>query len=120
VQAGVSPLRSQGATAPVSASQQHCTCSFALGIEILVVGVLLWLVQTTLQIRYLRSKTDHPRYWAVTRIIQTQFANIPFCIAGILLLCGSEAGLYWLAPGFILSLVAGVASAWVLLIEILR
>ena len=92
----------------------------ALGIEILVVGVLLWLVQTTLQIRYLRSKTGHPRYWAVTRIIQTQFANTPFCIAGILLLCGSDAGLYWLAPGFILSLVAGVASAWVLLIEILR
>lgn len=92
----------------------------ALGIEVLVAGVFLWGLQTALQVRYLRSKTGHPRYWAVTRIIQTQFANIPFCISGILLLSGSEAALFWLAPGFILSLVAGVASAWVLLVEILR
>lgn len=91
-----------------------------LGIEILVVGASLWLVQTALQVRYLRRKTGHPRRWAVTRIVQTQFANIPFCISGILLLCGSEAGLYWLAPGFILSLIAAVVSAWVLLVEILR
>jgi hypothetical protein len=92
----------------------------AVGIEILIVGASLWFVQTALQVRYLRSRTGHPRYWVVTRIVQTQFANIPFCIAGILLLSGSEAGLYWLAPGFILSLIAGVVSAWVLLVEILR
>jgi hypothetical protein len=92
----------------------------ARGIEILIVGSSLWLVQTVLQVRYLRSKTGHPRYWAVTRIVQTQLANIPLCISGTLLLCGSEAGLYWLAPGFILSLIAGVVSAWVLLVEILR
>lgn len=92
----------------------------ALGIEVLAIGASLWLVQTTLQVRYLRSNTGHPRRWAVTRIVQTQLANIPFCISGALLLCGSEAGLYWLAPGFVLSLIAGVVSAWVLLVEILR
>jgi hypothetical protein len=92
----------------------------ALGTEIIVLGSALWLVQTVLQVRYMTSKTGHPRLWAVTRIVQTQFANIPFCISGILLLCGSPAGLYWLAPGFIFSLLAGVVSAWVLLVEILR
>lgn len=91
-----------------------------LGAEILVLGSSLWVVQTVLQVRYLRSKTGHPLVWAVIRIAQTLFANIPFCIAGVLLLLGSTAGLYWLAPGCIFSLVAGVASAWVLLIEILR
>jgi len=92
----------------------------ALGTEILAFGSLLWIVQTVLQLRYLKSKTGHPRRWAVTRIIQTQFANIPFCVSGILLLRGSPAGFYWLAPGFIFSLVGGVLNAWVLLVEILR
>jgi hypothetical protein len=62
----------------------------------------------------------HPRTWGITRIIQTQLATVPFCFSGILLLRGSPAGLYWLAPGLIFSLAAGVASAWILLVEILR
>ncbi len=92
----------------------------ALGAEILGIGSALWLVETVFQIGYMRRKTGHPRGWAITRIAQTQLANVPFCICGILLLRGSPAGLYWLAPGCIFSLGAGVASAWVLLVEILR
>lgn len=92
----------------------------ALGTEILVVGSLLWLVETGFQLRYITSRTGHPRRWGIVRMVQTQFANVPFCVAGILLLRGSAAGMYWLAPGFIFSLVSGVVSAWVLLVEILR
>jgi hypothetical protein len=92
----------------------------ALGIEFLALGAALWITQTALQIQYISSKPGHPWRWVITRIVQTQFASIPFCISGILLLRGSPAGLYWLAPGLIFSLIAGVASAWVLLVEILR
>jgi modulator of FtsH protease len=92
----------------------------ALGIEILLLDFILWLIQTVLQIRYVRSKTGHPLSWAAIRIVQTQCASIPFCVAGVLLVRGSHTGMYWLTPGFILSLVAGVANAWVLLVEILR
>jgi modulator of FtsH protease len=92
----------------------------ALGIEFLVMGAALWIAQTVLQVRYMISKTGHPRYWVITRIVQTQFANLPFFVSGILLLRGSPAGLYWLAAGLVFSLIAGVASAWVLLVEILR
>jgi len=91
-----------------------------VGAEILFLGSALWLAQTTMQVRYLKTKTGHPRRWITVRMIQTQFACIPFLVSGILLLCGSPAGLYWLVPGFIFSLVAGVMSAWVLLVEILR
>ncbi len=66
------------------------------------------------------QQDGHPRVWGITRILQTQLANIPFIVAGILLLRGSSTGLYWLAPGCIFSLAVGVASAWVLLVEILR
>jgi len=92
----------------------------ALGTEILILGSALWLFQTVLQIRYMAGSTGQPRYWLITRMVQTQFASIPFCVSGILLLRGSSAGLYWLAPGFIFSFVAGGMSAWVLLVEILR
>jgi len=92
----------------------------ALGTEILAMGALLLIIQTVFQVRYLTSKTGHPRVWGIVRIVQTVLANVPFCVAGILILRGSTAGLYWLAPGFIFSLAAGVANAWVLLVEILR
>jgi hypothetical protein len=92
----------------------------ALGTEILACGAVLWIVQTVLQVQYLTGKTGHPRRWGVVRIVQTQLANVPFCVSGILLLLGSPAGLYWLAPGFIFSIVSGVGNAWVLLVEILR
>jgi hypothetical protein len=94
--------------------------TIALGTEILVLGSALWLIQTVLLIRYLTSKTGQRRYWIAIRISQTQLASLPFLVSGILLLRGSSAGLYWLVPGFIFSLVSGVMSAWVLLVEILR
>lgn len=92
----------------------------ALGIEFVALGAALWITETTFQILYVRRKHGHPRMWAIVRIVQTQLANIPFCVAGVLLLMGWRAGLYWLVPGFAFSLLVGVASAWILLIEILR
>jgi hypothetical protein len=52
--------------------------------------------------------------------VQTQLASIPFFAAAAYLLLGLPVGLYWLAPGFVFSFVAGVANAWVLLIEVVR
>ena len=54
------------------------------------------------------------------RMVQTQLASIPFFVAVIFLLLGYPVGLYWLVPGFVFSLVAGVANAWVLLVEVVR
>jgi hypothetical protein len=92
----------------------------ALGTEILTVAAVLWFFQTILQIRYQRIRTGHPRSWLISRMIQTQLANVPFFIAGVLLLRGTYAGLYWLASGFVFSLLSGVVGAWVLLVEIMR
>jgi hypothetical protein len=54
------------------------------------------------------------------RIVQTQLASIPFFVAVAQLLLGFSGGLYWLVPGFVFSFVAGVANAWVLLVEVVR
>jgi hypothetical protein len=90
------------------------------GTEVIVLASLLWLFQTMIQIRYIRLRTGHPRWWLVIRIVQTQIISLPFIAAGILLVQGSPGGLYWLVPGFLLSLIFGVVEAWVLLVEILR
>jgi hypothetical protein len=74
----------------------------------------------TTHIRYAKTRSGHPRLWLITRVLQTQLASIFFFVAGIYLLLGWSAGLYWLVPAFVFSFIAGIANAWVLLIEILR
>jgi hypothetical protein len=92
----------------------------ALAAEIIAVALLCWALQCASQINYARSKSGHPRWWLVTRIVQTHLGSIPLFVAAIYLLSGSSAGLYWLVPGFLLSFLAGVINAWILLIEINR
>jgi hypothetical protein len=91
-----------------------------LAIEFLVVGVFLWSVQIVGQVRYLRLKAGHPRWWFVLRSTLSQFGTVPFCLSGIALLVGAPGALYWLIPGFIFSFAAGIVGAWVLLVEIRR
>ena len=40
--------------------------------------------------------------------------------AGLSLLLHAGGGLYWLVPGILFLLIAGIFHAWVLLVEILR
>jgi modulator of FtsH protease len=91
-----------------------------LGLLILILTIFIWAFQVFTQAIYIAAKTGNPRYWLVTRVLQTQVACIPLFVSGALLLHGVSSGLYWAAAGFVLALAAGVESAWVLLIEILR
>ena len=93
-----------------------------LAIELLIVGVFFWVVQVIGQIRYLRLRAGagHPWSWFVYRCVLSQLGSVPFLVAGIALLVGSPSALYWLTPGFVFSFAAGIVSAWVLLVEILR
>jgi len=92
----------------------------ALGFEILALASAFWMLETLLQAIYMRRRKGHPLLWLVSRTIQTQLSSIPFLVSGVLLIRGSPAGLYWLVPGFVFSLISGVTNAWVLLVEILR
>jgi hypothetical protein len=91
-----------------------------LGVEILAVGILLWLMATVLLVRRLGVKRRRPWWWLASRSILSQCAALPFCFAGILLALGHAEGMYWLIPGCVFSFLASTISAWVLLIEILR
>ena len=93
----------------------------ALGVELLATATLLWSIQTWLQVQYLRGRLGHPLHWGAIRVVQTQLAHIPLFAGGILLLLSApQEGFYCMAAGLTLSMIAGVANAWVLLVEILR
>jgi hypothetical protein len=89
-------------------------------VEVLIIGIVSWVTQVTGQLRYLKVRAGHPWSWLIWRAGLAQLATIPFCTAGVLLLAGSPYALEWLMPGFLFSFVAGLLSAWVLLVEIRR
>ncbi len=90
--------------------------SLVLGVEVALIGLILWMLITILQYRSFSREFPRP----LISIALAQIATILFCFAGISMATGTLGGLYWLAPGIILSMTAGVSSAWVLLVEILR
>ena len=97
----------------------------AIGTELLVIGVLVLVLLVTVQHRGLRQTRagvddetpgrDRPRILLVSQLV-----GLPVILAGATLVAHSGGGLYWLAAGTGLALVAGITDAWVLLIEILR
>lgn len=90
-----------------------------LGVEFLVVGALMSVVPTAIQLRALRQRIeDPPPIWP--RVFLTQISALPFVAAGALTLADTGNAAYWLVPGVIASLLATILNAWVLLVEILR
>ena len=91
-----------------------------LATEIMVVAVVSMGSQLISQRHYMRLQPDHPRSWLVTRAAMTLAGTLPFCIAALLMLLGFPVALYGIVLGAVLSFIAAVLGAWVLLIEILR
>ncbi len=91
---------------------------WAVGGEAVLTGLLALGVSLRLQSRSWRR--GDPPEWRWPRLIWALMANAPLATGGALLIRGDAVGLYWIAGGMILSLLAGVANAWVLLVEILR
>ena len=89
-----------------------------LGTEILVIGLALsgsslWLL---LKSRPKAGEESH----VGSALVLAAIGTLPYVVAGILLLSGSDAGLDWLFSGIVSGIIAGVLNAWVLLVEILR
>lgn len=95
-----------------------------LGIEILAVGITVWLIATVAQISRLRqlSREDLRQYLRpYLQIIGLgQISTLSLIIAGIVTLVAGSGGLYWLVPGILFSYGLALLDSWVLLIEINR
>jgi hypothetical protein len=92
----------------------------AAGLEVLVVAGIACLCVVRIQWRRWQQVEMLRRRTVIGQVLITQAALLPFIVAGLLMLSGSEGGLYWTVPGVALSFVNVFLSAWVLLVEINR
>lgn len=91
------------------------------GAEILSISILVWIINTRLDMHIFRKtapeyKNRHLRI----NVLLTQFSLVPYVISAVVLIGGSNAGLYVLIPGFVFSFIKATLDAWVLLVEIKR
>lgn len=91
-----------------------------LGVEILLAGLAVWIVLIVFDIRIWQSTEAQYRTNSILLIIVNQIATLSYIFAGIILLMGNLAGLYWLVPAVLVSFVKALLDAWVLLVEINR
>jgi hypothetical protein len=94
--------------------------STAFGIELLCVGFFVWCLVTSFHVRALRRHLYDTPAHGIQRVVYSQIAALPLVIAAACILLHTATGLYWLAPGLILPLLASMVNAWVLLVEIMR
>lgn len=90
----------------------------ALGFELLFVGMAAALAIFRLPTGL--GGGEEPRAWLWSRWALRLAGTLPFVAGALSLLAGAGGGLYWIAAAIALAIVAAVANAWVLLVEILR
>jgi hypothetical protein len=94
--------------------------SSAFGIELLCVGVIVWIVATRLDMAAIRHRYYDTATHGFQRVAFSQLATLPLIIGAVLFLLHTGGGLYWLIPALVLPLLVSMFNAWVLLVEILR
>lgn len=91
-----------------------------LGIEVLIVGIIIWLIILNLDLRIFKHKQRQYRKAYTLYLIIDHAATLPFIIAGVALIIGSTNGVYWVVPAILFSIIKAVLDGWVLLVEINR
>ena len=91
----------------------------ALGAELLGEALVLGAAIAVLSKRSLTKGRVAPSA-AVIRSALIAGGTVPFVIGAVSVLAETGGGLYWIVGGVIFAIAAGVANAWVLLVEILR
>lgn len=94
--------------------------AMAVGLEVLGIGVTVWLSGTVLAIRGWQALSKDRRANFFFNFAFLQAATLPYIVAGLMLLAAEFAGMYWLAAAIVVSLAKALTDAWVLLIEINR
>jgi hypothetical protein len=92
----------------------------ALGVELLVSGLLFAAVLVLIAALGFRRPTRQPLTWRITRVVAALGSSLPAVVAGVSLIAEAGGGLYWLFAAIVLAFVAGVGNSWVLLVEVVR
>jgi len=91
-----------------------------LGWELTALGAAVWAMLTYWQRASSAGNPYVGRGHTVFHWILAEASGLPLLIAGISLIIARGGGLYWLVAGAMISFVAAMLDAWVLLVEIQR
>ena len=91
-----------------------------IGLELLVIGVIMWVRLTWHNIKDVRQVEPKYRRFAQINFAFDQVTMLPYIAAALSVLTWGTNGLYWLVAATILSFCKALSDAWVLLIEINR
>lgn len=94
--------------------------AMVVGLEVLGVGVAVWLSSTVLAVRGWQALSKDRKANFFFNFVFLQAATLPYIVAGLMLLAAELAGMYWLSAAIVVSLAKALTDAWVLLIEINR
>lgn len=92
----------------------------SIGIEVLSIGLVIWLAISKLDISIYKSRQKEFRRQYILHMLINQFSLIPYLICGIMILANGNNAIYWIAPAIIFSFIKAILDAWVLLVEIHR
>jgi modulator of FtsH protease len=92
----------------------------ALGVELLVVATAMIAIVVRLPVFTGEATRREQMTWRLSRWSVRAAAVGPLWIGGLLELLAIGGALYWVTAGIAFAIVGAVASAWVLLVEILR
>lgn len=92
----------------------------ALGVELLVLGLVVLGLLFLILVPTLRVPSRQPMSWHAARMVGVVAATIPTALAGASLLRWLPGGLYWLLGGVLAALVVSTANAWVFLVDVVR
>jgi hypothetical protein len=91
----------------------------ALGAELLAAGLVFGAAIGALSTRSMAPGTE-PGLWLASRLVIRASGTLPLVVGGVSVLFETGGGLYWTVAGIVFATAGAVASAWVLLVEILR
>lgn len=91
-----------------------------LGWEIGPISLAAWVVPVLMQWRSYHKRHFRHYMHLVIRTGLHQASTLPTLVAAVLLMNEHAYARYWLADGILLTLVAGMVYAWILMVEIVR
>jgi modulator of FtsH protease len=92
----------------------------ALGLELLAIATTMTVIAVRLPVLTGDGSGHEELTWKLSRWSVRLAAVGPLWVGGLFELLAIGGALYWVAAGVAFAIVGAVASAWVLLVEILR
>jgi hypothetical protein len=92
----------------------------ALGLELIATGAVAGGGLLRINRPANRGELEPRSSWLLIRLVPSVTITVFLTLAGTGLIARAGGGLYWVAPAIVVAFVGGLATVWVLLVEVRR